>query len=216
MKKPLHARGVPCSPSTPTMFKLIYKIRKEETVDSDVRSYAAGALSRIRKLKLNEVIVILNNLYELNPWNIDVEQWRFLTYFLSGGTDEVKTLLKWLGNPQEVPTQLKYEDGKKTLEVFLSIWTDSNDLKGLQKDLADKIAQVTHIVTWKPQDITLLQSHYNNLKNGGYYQAYTVQLVITNLSGWKWLFNPINAILILPVFLITLIFVRTKMRRGGG
>ena len=194
----------------------IINFLKDETVDSDVRIYAAGALSGIRKLELKEVIVVLNNFYELNPWNSNFELWRGFTYYLSGGTDEVKTLLKWLGNPQETSTQLKYEDGKKTLEVFLSIWKDCNDLKGLQKDLADKIAQVTRLVTWQSQDITLLQSHYNNLKNGGYYQANTLLLVINNLSGWKWLFNPINAILILPVFLVTLIFIRTKMRRGGG
>ncbi|MCP2729226.1 HEAT repeat domain-containing protein, partial [Limnofasciculus baicalensis] len=188
----------------------ILNILKDEKVDLYIRHSAAYALGNIRKLELNEVIVVLNNLYQPNQQNINFETWRFLTYFLSGGTDEVKTLLTWLGNPQETPTQLKYEDGKKTLELFLSIWKDSNDFKRLQKDLADKIAEVTRLVTWKPQDITLLQSHSHNLKQAGYNQADTVESAINDLAVWQWIFNARNTIIIHAAFWFILIFLYPK------
>jgi hypothetical protein len=90
-------------------------------------------LENIRKLELNEVVVVLNNLYEPDQGNIGFETWRFLTYFLSGGTDEIKTLLTWLGKPQIIPTQLNYEDGNKALTLFADIWTPSQDLKGCNR-----------------------------------------------------------------------------------
>jgi hypothetical protein len=113
---------------------------------------------------------------------VSFESWRFATYFFSGGTDEVKTLLKWVGNPQLLPTQLNYEDGKKTLEVFGDTWIASQGLDDLQKDLADKIGKVTRLVAWKPQDIPSLQTHYETLKKGGYNQADIVQSAIANVT----------------------------------
>jgi uncharacterized protein (UPF0147 family) len=168
--------GEAAKPFMPDLLNLL----KDKTVDPDVRDMAAQALGKIRKLELNEVVVVLNHGYEQDRQKF--ENFRFLTYFLSGGTDEVKTLLKWVGNPLSLPTQLNYEDGKKTLEVFGDAWTGSQGLDGLQQDLADKIATVTRMVAWKPQDISLLQTHYNNLKKGGYNQADIVQSAIANLT----------------------------------
>jgi len=158
--------------------KDILNFLKAEQVDASYRYGAAEALSNIRKLELNEVVVVLDRVYEPNQPNIGFEQWRFLTYFLSGGTDEVKTLLKWVGNPKALPTQLKYEEAKKTLEVFRDAWTGSQGLERLRTDLANKIAIVAKQVSWKPQDIPLLQTHYDNLKKGGYNAADTVQSTI--------------------------------------
>lgn len=107
-------------------------ILKDEKVNAYVRSSAAIALGNIRKLELEEVVVVLNNVYEPNQQSF--EKWRFLTYFLSGGTDKVKTLLKWLGNPKALSPQLKYEEGKKTLEVFRDAWTGSEGLERLRTD----------------------------------------------------------------------------------
>jgi hypothetical protein len=136
---------------------------------------------------LNEVFVVLARVYELNQQDIDFELWRFrfLTYFLSGGTDEVKTLLKWVGNPKALPTQLKYEEANKTLEVFGDTWTATQGLERLRIDLANKIAIVAKQVSWTPQDIPLLQTHYDNLKKGGYNAADTVQSAINNVTLHK-------------------------------
>jgi HEAT repeat protein len=157
---------------------------KDEKVDAFlVRSGAAYALGNIRKLELNEVVVVLNTIYEPNRDNF--EHWRFLTYFLSGGTDEVKTLLKWVGNPKALPAQLNYEEAKKALEVFRDAWTGSQGLERLRTDLANKIAIVAKQVSWKPQDIPLVQTHYDNLKKGGYNAADTVQSAINNVTLQK-------------------------------
>jgi hypothetical protein len=52
----------------------------------------------------------------------------------------------------------------------------------MQQDVADKIAQVVYLVSWKPADIPLLQTHYHNLKTAGYNQADTMEDVINNLD----------------------------------
>jgi HEAT repeat protein len=187
----------------------ILNFLKNEKVDAYVRYGAAQALgNNIRKLELNEVVVVLDRVYEPNQLNF--EQWRFLTYFLSGGTDEVKTLLKWVGYPQALPTPLKYEEAKKTLEVFRDTWTASQGLKRLQQDLANKIADIARMVSWKPQDIPLLQTHYNNLKKGKYNQADTVQSAINDVAVWKWFATTRNTILIHITFWLALIFAYPK------
>jgi len=146
-----------------------------------VRFLVANLLVDLRRLDLNEVVYILNNADNANQANF--EYWRFLTYLLSGGTDEVKTLLKWVGYPKSIPTTLNYQEGKKTLQLFLQVWDNAEDLPQLQNDLAEKIAVVTRLVSWQSQDSDLLQRHYNNLKAGNFPQADTVELVILNLNG---------------------------------
>ncbi|MFB2978381.1 HEAT repeat domain-containing protein, partial [Microseira sp. BLCC-F43] len=190
--------------------KDIANILKDEKVDVNVRSSAAEALGNIRKLELNEVVVVLDRVYERNQQNVKFEQWRFLTYFLGGGTDEVKTLLKWLGYPKAPPTKPEYEEAKKTLEVFRDAWTGSEKLERLRTDLANKIAKVARSVSWKPQDIPLLQTHHNNLKKGKYDQADTVQSAINDVAIWKWFSNARNTILIHATFWLALIFAYPK------
>ena len=188
----------------------IADIIKDEKVDAGVRGSAAQALGNLRKLQVYEVVVILNPVYEPNHQNVNFETWRFLAYFLGGGTDDVKTLLKWLGNPQALPTHLKYEDSKKTLKVLRDAWIGSQGLERLQQDLATKIARVARRVSWKPQDIPLLQNHYNNLKKGGYNQADTIQSAIQDVVIGRWIANVRNIILIHAAFWLALIFAYPK------
>jgi HEAT repeat protein len=189
----------------------IFNFLKDEKVDPYARSSAASALGKIKQLKLTEVVVVLNNVYEPNQEYLN---WRFLTYFLSGGTDEVKTLLTWLGIPDSktIPTQLNHDTGVKTLNLFLKAWEASNTdkLNRLQDDLAKQIALVFRKVSWKPRDIILLQSHSDNLKKGGYNEADTVQSVINDLEYWKWFFAAKNTILIHITFWLALIFAYPK------
>ena len=191
----------------------ILNILKDEKVDANVRGSAASALGKIRKLELTDVVVVLNNVYEPNEQYLN---WRFLTYFLSGGTDEVKTLLTWLGIPDSktIPTQLNHDTGVKTLNLFKKAWEASKTqkLQLLQNDLAKQIGYVvaSKKVSWKPQDIILLQSHHDNLKKDGYNEADTVQSAIYNLEGWKWFFAAKNIILIHITFWLALIFAYPK------
>lgn len=156
-------------------------ILKDKTVDADARTYAALALANIEQLNLNNVVVILDSVYYDSQ--SDFQLWRFFTYLLSGATDEVKTLLTWLGKPKSFPDKLTYHEGVKTLQVFLKAWEPTKDLKLLRDDLAKHIAEVAanKNVGWKLQDINLLQSHLSNLKTINSTNANAVQSVIDNL-----------------------------------
>ncbi|WP_442944133.1 HEAT repeat domain-containing protein [Nostoc sp.] len=188
----------------------ILNFLKDEKVDANLRSRAAVALGKIRKLELKEVIVILNNVYE--PGSLEYLDWRFLTYFLSGGTEEVKTLLKWLGSPQVVPDKLTHDEGVKTLNVFLQVCNSSQGLERLRNDLAKQISEVTtnKNVTWKLQNIVLLQNHYSNLEQVHSTNANAVQSAIDKLKVWRWFVLARNTILIHAAFWLALIFAYPK------
>ncbi len=187
----------------------ILALLKDEKFDLYVRYGAALALEKIEKFSLNQVLLVLNNFYY--PEQPNLYFWRFLTYFLAGGTEDVKTLLKWLAHydSKKIPTKLTHKEAKKTLQLFDKIWQPSQDLR-LRKDLADKIVQVTKLVSWQPQDIVLLQTHYNNLKKAGYNEADSIESVIIKLKGWRWFFNFRNIIFIHAAFWLLLIFAYPK------
>ncbi|MEH2067409.1 MAG: HEAT repeat domain-containing protein [Nostoc sp.] len=190
--------------------KDIADILKDKTVDSGVRSSAAEALGKIELLNLNNIALILDSIYYAGQ--SEFAQWRFFTYFLGGGTDEVKTLLTWLGfpKPKTVPASLSHDRGDKTLKIFAQAWEPSRDLARLQQDLAKQIAVVARKVSWQSQDIVILETHYNNLKNTGYNEADSLQSVIVNLKGWQWFFNARMMILIHATFWLALIFAYPK------
>ncbi len=190
--------------------KDILDFLKDKTVDSYVRSGAAEALGKIEQLNLNNIVVILDSIY--NDGQSEFAQWRFLTYFLGGGTDEVKTLLTWLGRPdtKTIPTQLNHDRGDKTLKIFAQVWEPSRNFTQLHDDLANQIAVVARKVHWEPQDIVILETHYNNLKKAGFNQADSLQSVIVNLKGRQWFFNAITTILIHAAFWLALIFAYPK------
>ncbi|UKO99403.1 HEAT repeat domain-containing protein [Nostoc sp. UHCC 0870] len=188
--------------------KDIADILKDKSVTALVRSGAAVALGKIEQLKLNNVVVILDSVYD--EAKSEIAQWRFFTYFLAGGTDEVKTLLQWLGKPKATPDKLTHAEGVKTLEVFRDAWKLSNDLTELREDLAKQIAVVARKISWQPQDILLLETHYKNLKNARHNEADSLQSVIVNLKGWQWFFNARTTIFIHAAFWLALIFAYPK------
>ncbi|OCQ95742.1 PBS lyase, partial [Nostoc sp. MBR 210] len=193
----------------------IAQILKDEKVDKYVRGSAAVALGKIRQLKLEEVVVVLNFVYEPNQGKFgsgqdNFEFWRFWSYFLGGGDEKVKTLLTWLGRPKAVPEKLEHPQAVKTLEIFRDVWQPSKDLARLQQDLASKIASVARKVSWQPQDIVLLETHYHNLKNAGYSEVDSLQSAIISLKGWQWFFNARITIISHAAFWLLLIFAYPK------
>ncbi|RUS93895.1 HEAT repeat domain-containing protein [Trichormus variabilis] len=188
--------------------KDILDFLKDKSVDSKVRGSAAEALGKIEKLTLNQVVVILDSVYY--DGQSQIANWRFLTYFLSGGTDEVKTLLTWVGEPKAIPEKLTHDEAEKTLKVLQQVWEPSKDLTKLKADLAKQIAVVARKVSWKPQDIVLLETHYNNLKNARFNEADSLQSVIVNLQGWQWFFNARITIISHAAFWLALIFAYPK------
>ncbi|MDZ7955985.1 HEAT repeat domain-containing protein, partial [Nostoc sp. DedQUE09] len=190
--------------------KDIADIVKDKSVDLSLRYLVAEVLGKIEPLNLNNVVLTLDSVYYAGQ--SEFEQWRFLTYFLGGGTDEVKTLLTWLGFPdtKTIPTSLTHDRGDKTLKIFAQVWEPSQGLARLREDLAKQIAVVARKVFWQPQDIAILETHYNNLKNAGYNEADSLQSIIVNVKSWQWLFNARTTILIHAAFWLVLIFAYPK------
>ncbi|WP_370684507.1 NACHT domain-containing NTPase, partial [Nostoc sp. KVJ20] len=183
---------------------------KDKSVEYYVRYSAASALGKIEQLNLNNIIVILDSVYY--EGQSEFAQWRFLTYFLGGGTDEVKTLLTWLGRPKATPDKLTHAEGIKTLNVFRQAWEPSQELNQLRKDLAQQISEVAanKQILWKAQDINLLQTHYSNLKKINSTHADTLHSVINNLEYWQWFFKARNTIIAHIAFWLALIFAYPK------
>ncbi len=188
--------------------KDIIKILSDKSVDISLRSAIARALGQIEQLDFESVVVILDNVYYVGQ--SEFEQWRFFTYLLGAGTEDVIKLLKWLGRPQAIPDQLNHDEAVKTLDVFRKIWEPSKKLVRFQEDLARQIAVVARKVSWQPQDIVILETHYNNLKKAGYNEADSLQSVIVNLKTWQWFFNARTTILIHAAFWLALIFAYPK------
>ena len=112
------------------------------------------------------------------------ELWRFSAYVESGGNEEIKNLLKWVGKPKlaSTPTQLNYKDAVKTLTLFAKAWEFSSNSPDLRRGLMPKIAIVTQMAQWQPRDKPLLTLHYNNLTRLDPPSAKVLQRAIARLD----------------------------------
>ena len=198
--------GETAKPFVPDIANLL----KDKTQDGSVRGSAANALERISQLDFNQSLIVLDVAEYKNL--AAAQQWRFRVYFLSGGSDEAKTLLKWMGKPQlgSIPTQLNHDEGVKTLNVFTEAWNLSKDLPNLQKSLASAIANVVKMVEWQTGDTALLTTHYQNLKTVSPTNADFVKGVMNRLTIWQWFSNAGSAIAVLALFWLALIFAYPK------
>jgi hypothetical protein len=172
----------------------------------DVRDAAAEALPKLGQQGLPVVVQILDAVQQ-NSYEIG--ELRFLAHFISGGEQEVETLMQWVGIPKSRPKKPTLAQGRNIMKLFDKTWKITESAPGLRKELADKIGEVADEVSWKPQDIVLLQTHYNNLK-GKYNAAYKVQSAINKIALWKWFVNARNTILIHAAFWLALIFAYPK------
>ena len=187
----------------------ILNILKDSNQDSSVRRSAAVALGNLGNLRLGEIAPILNPAYEELA---EVDYLRFTAYFSSGGDDNIKRLLKWIAKSKQLPEKLERDEGVKTLEVFKQAWVASKDLPELRSDLESKIAMVATArkITWKTEDLPLLQQHYKNLKDSGSSNADSVQAAITALEAWQWATNLWTTLLAHATFWLALIFLYPK------
>ena len=170
----------------------------------------AEALGRITQLDLDSSLIVFNRIYYVNQY--ELSEWRFLTYFLSGGTDEIKTLLKWTGLPdsKNTSTQLTHSEAKQILEVFAKVWKLSQNLPRLRNELAQKIADVAKMGNWETDDIPLLEKHYQNLSAVKSNSADSVKEAMNRLPVRQWFNTAKNTIAIHLLFWLALIFAYPK------
>ena len=183
---------------------------KDKTQDASVRGSAADALRRISQLDFDQSLIILDGAEYENLK--EAQQWRFLAYFLSGGSDEAKTLLKWMGKPQSgsIPTQLNHSEAVKTLNVFAKAWEPSKDLPNLRSSLTQQIADVAKMGKWETGDIALLTTHSQNLSAIHSNSADSVNKAIESLTVWQWFSKARNVIAAHIAFWLALIFAYPK------
>jgi HEAT repeat protein len=175
--------------------------------DSSVRYAAAYALPKLGQQGLPVTVQVLDTVQE---YPSEIGQLRFLAHFIGGGDQNVETLMQWVGKPKSTPEKPTLEQGRKIMQLFADTWKFSESTPGLRQELAEQIAAVASKVSWKPQNIPLLQTHYDNLKKGGYNQAYIVESAIKDVTPWKWFATTRNTILIHVTFWLALIFAYPK------
>jgi hypothetical protein len=126
--------------------KDVLDLFKDKNVEYAIHKYGASVFLHIDKLNLNQITVILDNIYYAeNP--SELAGWRGLAYVMSGGSDEAKTLLKWLGKPEKLPEQISFDEAKKTLELLNKAQESTQDLPKLRADITEKIKLVSQKVS---------------------------------------------------------------------
>jgi len=187
---------------------LVDKLAQQlEDKDPVARSAAAEALPKLGKQGLPIVVYVLDAVQQ-NSY--EMAQFRFLAHFIGGGEQDVETLMQWVGKPKSTPENLTLDQGRKIMQLFADTWKLSESTPELRQELAEQIAAVAKKVSWKPQDIPLLQTHYENLKKGRYNQADTVQSAITDVTRGQWFAKTWKTILIHAVIWLALIFAYPK------
>nr|MDJ0518459.1 HEAT repeat domain-containing protein [Trichodesmium sp. MO_231.B1] len=139
--------------------------------DSEVREATAKVLGEIGKFNTQQILQILNATHRNTEQEAGL---RFLAYFTSGGESKTITLIQWLGSPKRYPDQINNfreersisrEEGNKVLEIFADAWPNTKNLEYLRPELKAQINKVVKKVDWQPEDLTLLNKHYNNLED---------------------------------------------------
>ena len=136
------------------------------------------------ELSLMEVIFLLENCHYLSPF--DVYSYRFLSYKLSGGKENVLLALKWIGIPTFHPKTIEYKNAKKTLMIFKKIWNNTKETPKIHSELNGRIAQIicNMDIKWKEDDLNLLSSHYKNLQKTIYVGS--IKEEIDKIKQRKW------------------------------
>ena len=120
--------------------KDILNILKDQAISLSDRKLIANALSKISPLELIVPITTLENIYDDNEYTSSFSdstntvnwRWRSLVYFLSGGSEDIKVLLRWIGKSKNIPKSFETrEEGRKTLEIFDKVWELSKRLVAL-------------------------------------------------------------------------------------
>ncbi|MGH8527903.1 MAG: sigma 54-interacting transcriptional regulator, partial [Gammaproteobacteria bacterium] len=103
---------------------------------------------------------------------------------MGGGERTNERVIAWLGRRPaniEIPVEkltVKPDEARATLVAFKKAWDVSKDLPQLRRDLASSIAVLVDRASWEASDLSLLNEHEDNLREGGFAEADTVQRVL--------------------------------------
>ncbi|MBE9115184.1 HEAT repeat domain-containing protein [Lusitaniella coriacea LEGE 07157] len=124
--------------------------------------------------------------YTLERKNSFCAKVRFYAYYLCSTDPDTVTLIQWLGQPQEYPSISNREEGIQILQAFANSWKSSEPFPELRQDLAVQTAKVVSQVEWQIDDLPLLRTHYNHLKQGDFKpQAETLREALNRFGAWR-------------------------------
>lgn len=174
--------------------------------DDEIRVVVAQALEALRPLSLGELFLFIERTHDRSF--SDFDERRFVSYFYGRGDAEIATLLQWIGLPKRetIPSQLTRDQAQQALAVFAKAWEPSQEFPESRAELTDAIAKVTQLGNWQPEDITLLESHYKNLKDAQAKDAAVVKASIEALTFWKY-FNLLRNLAIAHLVLWSVLFL---------
>lgn len=174
-------------------------------LDARVQETAIKVLPKLGPLGKAEVVRALDAVW---VYPAKVGKLRFLSHFLGGGDKDIELLMRWLGDSKNEPPQLSYEEGIAVLEAFKQVWSLTEFTPRLRNELESKVATVVSAkkVPWQSKDLSLLELHYNNLKQVNSTQAESLQATIKGLKSQNWLSIAWQTILAHFFFWMALIF----------
>jgi len=162
----------------PQILPLLESQNEKEMFSSFLSIFVILALPNIGEVDVKLISHILNPLYDcrktssvaniFSGFSSAFSHPRFLAHFLGGGKPEMEILLKWIGEPDNNrPETITYEEAKKTLAVFESVWESTAAFPKIRLDLAEQMAVVIRQrdVAWQRDDLPLLRRHLKHLKS---------------------------------------------------
>ncbi len=150
------------SKSNPRDRQILLDILNNPKEDLQVRLLIAEKIGAFQPLTLSQLFLFVSSThYSVR----NVQTGRFNAYFYGQGTEEIQLLMQWLGRPTALPDlgKMTPADRRKTLQVFLTVWPDS---EGFEKSRVELVKAITLIISssqWTKTDIPLLEQHYQNL-----------------------------------------------------
>jgi hypothetical protein len=148
--------------------------------DFQIRLFIAENIGAFQPLNLNQLFLFANATHDVRP---GTRNSRFNAYFYGQGTEDIQLLMQWLGRPQVLPNLVNMTDTdrRKTLQIFLTVWPDS---QGFEKSRAELVKAITLIISssrWTSNDLPLLEQHYQNLNRAYFSEATIIKGVIESL-----------------------------------
>jgi hypothetical protein len=159
--------------------QILLDILNNRQEDFPIRLFIAEKIGAFQPLNLNQLFLFANASHDV--WMR--RRGRFNAYFYGRGTEDIQLLMQWLGHSQALPDLaiMANADRRKTLQLFLRVWPDS---QGFDKSRAELVKAITLIIRssqWTSKDLDLLEQHYQNLDRAYFSEVTIIKGVIESL-----------------------------------
>jgi HEAT repeat protein len=167
--------------SNQTDRQILLDILNDPKEDVQTRLFIAETIGSFHPLSLNQLFLFAHATHDVTLRSFDRS--RFNAYFYGQGTKEVQLMMQWLGRPKILPNlrNMTDADRRKTLQIFLTVWPDS---QGFEKSRGELVKAITLIISssrWTSNDLPLLEQHYQNLNRAYFSEATIIKGVIESL-----------------------------------